>query len=132
MTKKYTVVRLQLKNDSTASFDWDQLIALATQNYNCQGVVEFDLKESQIDAVLGERAYAGVNLPAPERAELEQQGIALDSGLQFFFYQEQHIQHASIFSDYINSNHSNLQVSSQQSDWQDWNQGFRDNFKALQ
>jgi ribosomal protein L11 methyltransferase len=132
MRKKYSVVIVKPKAKKPQEIEWDLLIAKATSDYNCQGVVEFDLNESQIDDVLGRRAYAGVNLPEVDRNDLESRGLSLGVGLQFCFYHDEHAGDAQRFVEFLCQNHSELEVKSQQSDWQDWNQGFRDSFQAQQ
>jgi len=60
----------------------------AIEEFGAVGIEEFSLNEAEVDALLGERAYSGGDVPATVIDEVEESVLSKPSSLRFFFEDE--------------------------------------------
>src|SRR5690606_12936466 len=103
--EKYYIVAIE--NKLTASFE-ELIKEKAYLDFKCTGVEEFNLEESTVDEILGERSYSGGDIPTNVIDEVEsvmknqiENEMSSKARLKFYFNQKEDAQgfHESLKKD---------------------------------
>jgi ribosomal protein L11 methyltransferase len=81
MTKKYVVLNIYANHE----VDLEEFFCLCHEEFNCLGVEEFSLEESQVDEILGEKAFSGGDVTHETIEEVESK-LSQDDSRSFHLY----------------------------------------------
>lgn len=108
-----------------------QLEAESQYHFGCDGVEEFSMDESQVDLLLGSRAYSGGDIPLSVIDEVDATNSEMtELTFSFYFYQQGAKERALNFVEHLKSIPA-IEFSLEQEEWQDWNQEWRKHYKPL-
>lgn len=100
-------------------------------SFGCDGVEEFSLDEAEVDAILGDRAYSGGDIPLSVIDEVDAcKTEGGDLTFNFYFYHDNARERAQSFVSYLESL-SSINFSLSEEEWQDWNKEWRKHYKTL-
>jgi len=118
--KKFNFVLLGFTRETV---EWaPSLNAYAVEDYGCDGVEEFSLEEARVDAILGERAYSGGDIPESLIDEVQAAIVDQDNfTYKYFFYQGDFETNSAEFVFFIKQNYPEISLFTAQRDFEDWN-----------
>jgi len=100
---------------------------LAFASFNCEGVEESNLIESEVDQILGERAFCGGELPIDVILDLDQEASSNNQKKIFYFSSVDDGEH---FKNFVQENFS-LSVEYFIEQNEDWNAEWKKHFKPI-
>jgi ribosomal protein L11 methyltransferase len=104
-----------------------ELEQLAFADFNCEGVEESNLLESEVDEILGERAFCGGELPLDVISDLDREAQKNKQKKIFYFNS---ITEGNLFKEFVNENFT-LTVESTEEANKDWNIEWKKHFKPI-
>lgn len=110
----------------------NDLLKAAFVDFACDGVEEFVMNETEVDELLGERAYSGGKVPTTVMDEVNTQD-RYESGqsYKFFFYRDDFKTKSKQFLDYLNQACGSEKFSIEQKKWEDWNTTWRKDYGPI-
>lgn len=130
--EKYYIVAIE--NKLTASFE-ELIKEKAYLDFKCTGVEEFNLEESTVDEILGERSYSGGDIPTNVIDEVEsvmknqiENEMSSKARLKFYFNQKEDAQgfQESLKKDWQQNSFLKEFVN------QDWNEEWRKHYQKIE
>lgn len=126
-TKYYYSLEVQFNGISEQ--DYFEINKLAFENYNCQGIEEFNLNESAVDEILGKEALLGAEVNEYIINKIEK---SIDHGkavtVKYQFLDEEN---ASAFKNYLNTLKISLNCLLKKNIYEDWNLEWKKHYKAI-
>jgi ribosomal protein L11 methyltransferase len=120
--------RVLISGALLTSENLNELEQLAFTEFNCEGVEESNLIESEVDEILGERAFCGGELPEDVILDLDRE--AQGNNQKKIFYFNSTID-GDLFKKFVSENFS-LTVESSEESNQDWNIEWKKHFKPIE
>lgn len=126
----YFVVRVDFKKEEISLLG--EIEQKAISSWGCDGVQEYSLDESDIDEILGDKAFGGGNISEEDLNILEGSFLNRESiQIDFFFYNENANKRARDFGDFLKTHYSHLPFQIEEAEMQDWNENWRENFQPI-
>lgn len=100
--------------------------AYAVDDFFCDGIEEFSLDESRVDAILGKRAYSGGDIPESLIEEVESKTIDQEFfTYKYFFYRDDFEKNSHEFVFFVKENYPELSLHVDQKNFEDWNEEWK-------
>jgi ribosomal protein L11 methyltransferase len=119
------VIQFSSKIGSLDIQDFDRKIM---ENYSCQGIEEFNMEESTVDEILGDKSYCGGDVTPEILSEIEQSNSTLSKSITKKYY----------FNDYSNSTDEFIKlslpdcfISVAEKENEDWNSNWKESFQKI-
>lgn len=111
----------------------EELTAYVFEHFECSGVQDYSIDEKRVDEILGERAYSGGDVPLEvvDEVSMEAQGQE-GASLIFFFDAEDAYIESELCHEALVEKYSELEISRQEKDVEDWDAKWRDHYKSIQ
>ncbi len=127
MNENYFLIELDIKKLSLNNIL--EIKDIAVNLYDCQGIEEFSMIESEVDDLLGERSYSGGDLPESVLDEVNLHNEQNSTTLKFYFSGEKAQINAERFSKELEKR--DLRFHFQEEPWQDWNKTWRAHYSEI-
>lgn len=130
--KTYKYLILTLKDEYVHLLN--EINHVAMSEFGCDGVEEFSLIETQVDTILGERAYSGGDIPEDLLDEVDQVVKAdAKSSYKYFFYEGDIETNIDNFQSFLadNSAQYDFKIEAFEEEWEDWNTNWREHYKIV-
>ena len=122
MESNYEV--LEVANISSSNIE--HLKHIAFNHFGCLGVEDFNIDEARVDAILGERAYSGGDIPESIINEVSEI-VSSDTKYRFYFEDD-----AFKFKSYLSKELGLLDVKYLKEKVLDWNNEWRKSFQKIE
>lgn len=103
------------------------LEGIAVDECHSLGIEEFSLSEAEVDAILGERAYSGGDIPETVLDEVENTVLGRPANYRFFFGQSKEAEQFKIHC----QNHVLAEVQCEEHISQDWNAEWKKHYAPI-
>ncbi|MBL7665477.1 MAG: 50S ribosomal protein L11 methyltransferase [Bacteriovoracaceae bacterium] len=108
-----------------------EYIRIAMNRYDCSGVEEYALVESEVDELLGERSYSGGDLPEEVIEEVDAATFEQQNMLKFYFTNESAHNNALDFKDYLSELKKSFQIELEKVEESDWNSEWKKHYAPI-
>lgn len=119
-----TLYNLQLDLDGM-----EELQGQAIHEFGAQGIEEYSLEESEVDAILGDRSYSGGDLPDELIEEVDLLMKSKPQHLRFYFEETQEADALNFYN--YGKDKILCESDFQKADTQDWNAEWKKHYKAI-
>lgn len=114
----------------------DEISAFILNNFECDGVEDFNIDEPQVDEILGERSYSGGDLPLEILDEVENTHFNFkpttnDLEIKYFFYGPESKERALICFEQLSNLDTVAEFNLNELDVQDWNQKWKESYQPI-
>lgn len=98
------------------------------ENFNCQGIEEFNMEEARVDEILGEKSYCGGDVTPEILGEIENSKNTESSQIQKKYFFESFSEETNKF---ITTFFPSLSIEIKEKKNEDWNSNWKENFHKI-
>lgn len=124
----YYELKFSIQNTEGSTEIIEALQTIAFGEFDCLGVNEYNLDESQVDELLGKRSYCGGDVTSDLLDEVENVQL---SNINYSFYFDNNDE-AQAFKNYIDENISIAKTSVTEQQEEDWNAEWKKHFIKIE